>query len=824
MSKQTFSRMLLITKTLGIFLTAAFLVTPESFAVDSKPPEEVMQLTDYRGINAGNPEEKYRHRIFRAYLPNRLINKIYKTSAYSSYENPTGIFFEAGEQAVFTVSGSAGEAELELIVRDFGEGGSRDSYPLRIGDNKLSIKNKGLAYLQYRAENPQDAPPIEVDIQGGKINGVFTAGDSVETWHSLLKNAVCNIIDLLGYRCQLTYDVTSLRKYCPDQGSELLALYDEIIRLEQVDVMGWGTKDVHPGNHIHGRVQYSGFMHADQQGAAFHVNTMGSLANPVRLRQNAWGVAHEFGHVNQTRPGMRWVGTSEITNNICSAWVNFKLFPQQMRLEHEVTENIDQERMRGGRFDCYVNSAVVKHQLWQFQSGPDSGLFAPLRGNSGDHFVGCAPFWQLMLYCTAARGNKDFYPDIFHNVRHTDESAMTNGELRVLFLKRAADAAKLNLAEFFLCTGMAAPVDRVIDDYGEASLTVTEEMLQEALDYMARYPKPDSSVIYYITANSIDIFKHKLPISISPDAPKIILPVSRVDIPGSAWKNAVAFEAYSGKKLVRVSLLGLNHTDNTTTTVICPPETDSIKAVQWDGKRVTIAKLSSDQTVRAEWKKLVKISKIRKDIQEGNDAQLKKDLAKIRFNVNEPVSDRGDTLLVEAIRQQNPRVVETLLNAGANPNARCANGKVILHLAAGFNNPEAIKLLIRHGADVMARSGNGALPIHDAVWAKSLDALQALLPHYARHNFNPEGGINGFPVAMAIGRNNEDILKLFINAGMNVNDSRFAKDPLLIQAVKKNNEQMVRMLLVAGARKEAVDASGKKAADYASGSIALLLR
>lgn len=790
----------------------------------AEPPADVVQLTDFRGLNQGDPEKTYRHRVIRAYLPIKDFCRVYKTSGYSGYENPAGIYFTEGEEAVITLSGTpTSDAVMELVVRDFGERGTKDVYPLHPGENRITTRHKGLAYIEYWSLDPQKAPSLNVDIQGGAINGVFTPEDGVETWHRLLKNTACGIIDLVGYRCQLAYDVEALRKYCPDQGPDLIALYDEIIRLEQVDVLGLGTKDPHPGNHIFGRVQYTGFMHADGQGAAFHVGTMDSLANPVRLRQGAWGVAHEFGHVNQTRPGMRWIGTTEITNNICSAWVNFNLFPKRMRLEHEVIENIDKVRMRGGRFDCYVNSAIARRELWQFQAGPDSGLFQPLNGKSGDAFVGVAPFWQLMLYLTVARGNKDFYPTIFHNVRHTDETGMTNGQLRVLFLKRAADAAKLNLAEFFLRTGMAAPVDRTIDDYGEACLTVTDEMLQDVLDYMARYPKPDSSVIFYITANTVNIFKHKLSIRISPDAPKIILPVKQVDIPGDAWKNAVAFEAYQGKKLIRVSLMGLNHEDNTTTTVVCPPETDSIKAVQWDGKRITIAKLSQDPAARAERKRMIAVEKLLKDVRKGDAAQLKRDLAKTQFNVETPVTDRGDTLLMEAIRQQNLHVVEVLLEAGANANARCGSGKAMLHVAAGANNAGAIKLLIRHGADVMARANNGALPIHDAVWSRSYAALQALLPHYASVNFNPEGGINGFPVAMAIYKNQEESLKLFLAAGMDVNDPRFAREPLLTQAVKQNKEPMVRMLLNAGAKKDAVDVKGKRAVDYAQGGIKALV-
>ncbi len=779
---------------------------------------EVPKMTDYSGINRGDPEQKYRHRTFRAYLPNEEVRRRMKTKNYSLFENPTGIFFTARERVVLTLSGTRGHAAA-LIVRDFDVGGTHDVYQLREGENAISIKNQGLGYFDYRDADPAAVPAVDVTIVGGKINGVFTREDNAETWKRLLQNAKCNILDLLGERCQLTYDVGSLRKYCPTRGPELLELYDRIIELEQDEVMGWGLDGSHPGNHIHGRVQWSGFMHADGLGGAFHVNTMSILADVDQLRKSSWGVGHEFGHVNQTRPGMLWHGTTEITNNICSAWVDYQLEPSYSRLEHEMSANADGVRMRGGRLDCFVNSAVVKRQQWLFQNGPDAGLGKPLtQYKGGDVFVAFAPFWQLMLYNTVARGNRTFYPRIYHDVRATDEKGMTNGELLVRFMRRVCDSAKLNFGEYFVKIGMAAPVDREVDDYGKGFITVTEGMVQEMLDYVAKYPKPDSDVIYYICVNNVDIFRDRLPVEVSPGAPKIELPVSQVDIPGDAWKNAVAFEAYRGKKLLRVSVRGLNHEDNATTTVICPPETDCIKAVQWDGERITVARLSDDPEVRKEWEKQLKVSRLFRAIRGGKLKELKRGLAGV--DVNGVVSEKGDSLLSEAILQKNGEAVKVLLEAGANPNERRKDQKYVLHVAAGLDEAEVVEMLLGAGADPMARSRNGSYAIHEAAWTKSIHSLQKLLPCYKKDNFNPDGGINGLPVVMAMERgHNPQMLAEFIKAGMDVNDERFSKVPLLTLAVKLKSEEMVQMLLDAGADKGARDAQGKSAADYAEGEM-----
>ncbi|MCQ2365119.1 MAG: M60 family metallopeptidase [Akkermansia sp.] len=542
--------------------------------------------TDISGLNtAPDREAAYRHRIFRAYRPLSYIGERLHVGGYSRYENPTGIFFKAGETATFTVSGNIG-GTLELIVHDFGECGQDSVHPLSAGENTITIPADGLTYVNYRADDPASAPAITVDIKGGAINGVFSRVDDNATWNKMLKEAKAATIDAVGERCQLAYNVTSLQEGCPESGAEVLANYDKIIEIEQ-KLLGWDQYGIHPGNHVLGRCIWQGFMHADGQGAAFIYTEVPNIANPDVMLKQSWGIAHEFGHVNQTRRGMLWTGVTEVTNNIFSALVNYRLYPQTLRLEHETGTTPDGHRMRGSRFDSYVNSAIVNRELWQFQAGPDDGS-TPVTGEKcGDPFVICCPMWQLQLYVAEARGNQMFYPAIYEDVRNTDETEMTHGELRTLFFRRACDAAKLNLTEFFTETGMLAPMNRRVNDYSSTIVTVTPEMCADALAYATKYPKPDSSVIYYITGNNVGIYRDRLPLKPTPG----FVPEFKGDIctiPAGVWQNAVAFEVYSGDKLIRISLLGSNHEDNVTTDVICPEGTTEIKAVQWDGKRATI--------------------------------------------------------------------------------------------------------------------------------------------------------------------------------------------------------------------------------------------
>lgn len=552
---------------------------------------EVPLRTDVSQLNAGGVramEQRYRHRTLGSYLTNNAFSKRTKAGNYSSFVNPLGIFFKEGESVSLTVRGGAGQ-NMKLIVHSFERDGRHEEYPLTEGVNSLTMRSSGLGYFDYRCEDLEAAPPVQVDIAGGVINGVFTRADSAEMWQYMLEHARCNILDIVGERCQLAFDVEGLRKGCPKRGPEMLAIYDFIIKCQQEDILGWHLDGTHAGNLIHGRAMWGGYMHADGLGAAFHFHTIPGISDPDSLTRSGWGVAHEFGHVNQTKRGMCWTGMTEVTNNIFSSWINYLLNPSEMRLEHEVVPNSDGVRMRGGRFDCFVNNALVRRRLWIYHGGPDSGDPATMGKRGGDVFVTLCPFWQLQLYVAVACGQADFYPRIFHDVRVTDESGMTNGEIQMLFLKRACDAAQLDFSDFFLHLGMLSPMDRLVNDYSTQQITITREMCEAVIAHASRYPKPESSVIYYITANTVGIFRDKL--SVVPEAHTLSpsdIRNGRLEIAADAWKNAVAFEAYAGGELVRISLRGLNHDDPMATTVVCPPGTDTVKAVQWDGTRYTV--------------------------------------------------------------------------------------------------------------------------------------------------------------------------------------------------------------------------------------------
>ena len=144
-------------------------------------------------------------------------------------------------------------------------------------------------------------------------------------------------------------------------------------------------------------------------------------------------------------------------------------------------------------------------------------------------------------------------------------------------------------------------------------------------------------------------------------------------------------------------------------------------------------------------------------------------------------TDFGMTALHQAA-YGNGGVVEVLLNAGANANARDVDGTGPLHVAVVWNaDPEVASLLIAADADVTMPDGTGASPLHlAAYWNPS--------PH---------------------------VLDVLIEAGADPNAVDRRGDTPLHMAARRslNARTFMDVLLAAGADPEKLNVAGERAAD-----------
>jgi hypothetical protein len=535
---------------------------------------------------AGKYRTDYRIGQYEPYREVSDLARELKTSTYSQFENPTGIYFEESEEVILFV-GNMNSEKISLRVRDFGSGGADYSYPLRSGLNILTMKGKGNGYINYYTPEYKGAGNINIHIASGKVNGYFDVQKhNNEDGKNLIDHAVSEILDIRGNKVQLAYSVNALRANSYSRLQELVQLYDSIISIQHT-VMGLSKYDRLPKNRMFGRVSWSGYMFADGMGAGFNENTMNTVANPDVVRTNNWGIAHEFGHVNQTRPGMMWVGTTEVTNNIFSVWTQYLFSPGDLRLEHE---NVGGSV--GGRFNAYLNNAFIKRQEWGLQAGPDAQYGADNTGVwGGDHFVKLVPLWQLQLFFHVAGQNNEWYrpnfwAEIFEKVRITDERYLSHGQLQMNFVKNACDALRYDLTGFFAMAGMLTPVDKVFGDYTNARKTITQSMVDEVYSYAKKYPEPPTGYIHYISGNSLGAYKNRL--AVEGQFNTGVTGTATKTISGDSWKNVTVYETYANNDLTHITMTGSGSQDRNQTIVPYPAGSTRIEAVAWDGKRTLV--------------------------------------------------------------------------------------------------------------------------------------------------------------------------------------------------------------------------------------------
>lgn len=118
-------------------------------------------------------------------------------------------------------------------------------------------------------------------------------------------------------------------------------------------------------------------------------------------------------------------------------------------------------------------------------------------------------------------------------------------------------------------------------------MVITRKMIDEVIQYASKYPQPESPVSYYITANSMNAFKNRAAVE-GKKRKGIKITGEKCEISHKVWKNVVVFEAYAGKELKCVTMVGTGTEDNSATIARVPEGCDRLMAVGWDGKRLEV--------------------------------------------------------------------------------------------------------------------------------------------------------------------------------------------------------------------------------------------
>ena len=203
--------------------------------------------------------------------------------------------------------------------------------------------------------------------------------------------------------------------------------------------------------------------------------------------------------------------------------------------------------------------------------------------------------------------------------------------------------------------------------------------------------------------------------------------------------------------------------------------------------------------------------------------------------------------LVDAAARQDLAALRAHLEAGADVNARRADGATALLWAAHWDDREAVRLLLAAGADVNAADDHGVTPLVRATENASRSLVGTLLAAGADANAAQTSGLTPLMVAArtgnaaivrtllahgagvnaatvrlsatalmwAVAAPHRDVVQLLLDSGADVRASTSKGLTPLLTAARNGDVETARLLLAAGADVDGVGSDGTHALPFA---------
>lgn len=511
------------------------------------------------------------------------------TKKYGNLDNPTGISVEKDEEIIVLVGDTYGQ---QLSLQVIGETYTNDEedrgwivnssgsiYFLSPGINKLTMKESGQLFVMYTAMlNDDRAKPVNIHIPSGsgKVTGFFDLKDhkTDQKYAQLLAAANHKYFCVRGNKIMFYFHTEKLRSFVPDRILSAINLWDDIVGWEQ-ELMG--IEDVWPSqmnNHIFAISPEYGYMWASDYRVAFVYTYLDNILlrdNVMADKDNAWGPAHEIGHIHQK--AINWPGCTESSNNLFSNYVLYKL---------------GKYCSRGSELFHLADARFVEGQAW-FDMGNPHHM-------NEDTEIHMRMYWQLWNYYHRCGYNEKFWQTLFQLLRADRIDENTPGAAQLKLAVKASQAAHEDLSDFFELWGFFIPGKGVIEQYGTYDYLVTEEMIRKAKAEMSIYPKPKHAFQYIEDRKAGDIGLDSEPSdvgyytqfkgSVKPVSSEVYCTVNGRRYSVKNGENAVAFElrrgAADGDLLYFFNMYGYD----------IPGGIDladaKLYAVQADGRRVEI--------------------------------------------------------------------------------------------------------------------------------------------------------------------------------------------------------------------------------------------
>ena len=200
-----------------------------------------------------------------------------------------------------------------------------------------------------------------------------------------------------------------------------------------------------------------------------------------------------------------------------------------------------------------------------------------------------------------------------------------------------------------------------------------------------------------------------------------------------------------------------------------------------------------------------------------SDEEIVRLLLDYKANANSKTHDLSQTALHVAASLGNSKIIQLLLESGAEINIDKVSmqSKTPLLIAVENNQVLAVKVLLESGANVNIPDKENKIPLYVAVQINSLEIVNLLLEQKA-NNINTQDWALNSSLHLAVKHGNIEIVKVLLEHGamIDIKDSE-NKTPLQL-AVLNSKPEIVKILLEHGAMIDVADYENLKPLDIAN--------